>query len=179
MIFDITESCESWILLNWIFLIANEIRKWLSKWLYKMRKQPPKVFQKKKCVFRNFASTSTLLKKRLRQVFSCEFCEISKNIFFTEHLGATASENDFRKRYFMWSSFHASELNTISCIWVVTRMFPYSAHLNRTKKWSFLLRISSENVNENWEFAHRYWRKPQWKTLVFVQRCSLGPFMEL
>ena len=27
----------------------------------------------------------------LAQVFSCEFCEISKNTFFTEHLWATAS----------------------------------------------------------------------------------------
>ena len=26
------------------------------------------------------------------QVFSCEFCEISKNSFFTEHLRVTASE---------------------------------------------------------------------------------------
>ena len=25
-------------------------------------------------------------------MFSCEFCEISKNIFFTEHLWTTASE---------------------------------------------------------------------------------------
>ena len=33
----------------------------------------------------------TLLKKRLWQVFSCEFCEISKNIFSTEHLWTTAS----------------------------------------------------------------------------------------
>ena len=28
----------------------------------------------------------TLLKKRLAQMFSCEFCESSKKIFFTEHL---------------------------------------------------------------------------------------------
>ena len=27
----------------------------------------------------------------LAQVFSCEFCEISKNTFFTEHLWETAS----------------------------------------------------------------------------------------
>ena len=27
----------------------------------------------------------------LAQVFSCEFCEISKNTFFTEHVWATAS----------------------------------------------------------------------------------------
>ena len=31
-------------------------------------------------------------KETLTQVFSCEFCEISKNTFFTEHLRATASE---------------------------------------------------------------------------------------
>ena len=31
-------------------------------------------------------------KETLAQVFSSEFCEISKNIFFTEHLWTTASE---------------------------------------------------------------------------------------
>ena len=31
-------------------------------------------------------------KETLAQVFSCEFCEISKNNFFTEHLWTTASE---------------------------------------------------------------------------------------
>ena len=30
-------------------------------------------------------------KESLTQVFSCEFCEISKNTFFTEHLRATVS----------------------------------------------------------------------------------------
>ena len=30
-------------------------------------------------------------KETLAQVFSCEFCEISKNTFFTEYLWATAS----------------------------------------------------------------------------------------
>ena len=32
------------------------------------------------------------LKETLAQVFPCEFCKISKNTFFTEHLWATASE---------------------------------------------------------------------------------------
>ena len=27
-------------------------------------------------------------------MFSCEFCEISKNTFFTEHICATASESE-------------------------------------------------------------------------------------
>ena len=31
-------------------------------------------------------------KETLTQVFSCEFCEISKNTFFTEHLRTTASK---------------------------------------------------------------------------------------
>ena len=30
-------------------------------------------------------------KETLAQVFSCEFCEISKNVFFTEHLWTAAS----------------------------------------------------------------------------------------
>ena len=35
---------------------------------------------------------ATLLKKEtLAQVFSCEFCEISRNTFYTEHLWTTAS----------------------------------------------------------------------------------------
>ena len=32
-------------------------------------------------------------KETLTQVFSCEFCEISKNNFFTEHVWMTASGN--------------------------------------------------------------------------------------
>ena len=35
---------------------------------------------------RNFIKKETLV-----QVFSCEFCEISKNTFFTQHLRVTAS----------------------------------------------------------------------------------------
>ena len=35
---------------------------------------------------------ATLLKRTLAQVLSCEFCEISKNTFFTEHFWMTASE---------------------------------------------------------------------------------------
>ena len=31
-------------------------------------------------------------KETLAQAFSCEFCEISMNAFYTEHLRATASE---------------------------------------------------------------------------------------
>ena len=42
--------------------------------------------------FRGHRSTCNFVKKEtLAQVFSCEFCEISKNTFFTEYLRTTAS----------------------------------------------------------------------------------------
>ena len=34
---------------------------------------------------------AAIKKETLAQVFSCEFCEISKNTFFTEHLWTTTS----------------------------------------------------------------------------------------
>ena len=40
----------------------------------------------------NTCTCSSINKETLAQVFSCAFCEISKNAFFTEHLRTTASE---------------------------------------------------------------------------------------
>ena len=51
------------------------------------QKQPPEVFCEKASDQRLY-----LKKETLAQVFSSEFCEISKNTLFTEHLRATASE---------------------------------------------------------------------------------------
>ena len=41
----------------------------------------------------------TLLKKRLVQVFYCEFCEICKNNFLTKHLQTAASVNIPKEMY--------------------------------------------------------------------------------
>ena len=49
------------------------------------KKQPPEVFYKK-CL-----RPTTLLTTDSDKSVSCEFCEIFKNIFFKEHLWATAS----------------------------------------------------------------------------------------
>ena len=38
-----------------------------------------------------YARVSFLKKRTLAQVFSCEFCKIFKNTFFTEHFWATVS----------------------------------------------------------------------------------------
>ena len=47
-----------------------------------------------KKVFRAYSpkkASNFVKKEALAQVFSCEFCEIFKNTFFTEHVWATAS----------------------------------------------------------------------------------------
>ena len=49
-------------------------------------------------------------KETLAQVFSCAFCEISKNIFFIEHPGATPSEvsqNSSKKSHLMTNWNHS------------------------------------------------------------------------
>ena len=44
-----------------------------------------------------FLRSATLIKKKtLTNVFFCEFCEIFKNKFFTEHLHTTASASDMK-----------------------------------------------------------------------------------
>ena len=59
------------------------------------KKQAPEVFYTKRCSqkFRKIRrktpvpeACNFIKKEILAQVFSCEFCEISKNIFFKEHL---------------------------------------------------------------------------------------------
>ena len=50
-------------------------------------------------------------KEALAQVFSCEFCGISKNTFFTEHLRRTASALLNSLQYFTWLN-----VETLLCI---------------------------------------------------------------
>ena len=46
-----------------------------------------------KGVLRHFPVPESLIKKEtLAEVFCCEFCKISKNIFFKQHLWRTASK---------------------------------------------------------------------------------------
>ena len=53
-----------------------------------LRKIPPL-----ESLFKKVHACNFIKKETLAQVFSCEFCKISKNIFFTEHLWVTASIN--------------------------------------------------------------------------------------
>ena len=95
--------------LNKIYFCFAKI-KFSKHTLYK-QKQPPEVFYKKS-VLRDFTkftgkhlcqslsfnkvaglSSATFLKKRLAQVFSCEFYEIFKNNVFTEHFWTASKLN--------------------------------------------------------------------------------------
>ena len=49
------------------------------------------------CSVKKGVACNFIKKETLAQVFSCEFWEISKNTFFTEHLWATASEGQQNK----------------------------------------------------------------------------------
>ena len=51
------------------------------------------------------------------QVFFCEFCEISKNTFFTEHLRETASE--------VTSVVIYTSLFTLTCLSLITLIYSY------------------------------------------------------
>ena len=46
-------------------------------------------------ISQNSQENNFIKKETLALVFSCEFCEISKNTFFTEHLWATAAVSFF------------------------------------------------------------------------------------
>ena len=101
-----------------VFMQTLKVRLELSEklWLYSNKKydtkqkQPPEVFLEisqnshentcasqslfliKLQALRLSCRSATLLKKEtLAQFFSCEFCKISKNTFFTEHLWMAAS----------------------------------------------------------------------------------------
>ena len=72
-------------------------------------------------------------KETLAQFFSCDFCEISKNTFFIEHLRSTASVK-LRNEIFVWLVGKESD------IWKLWKYWPISC------RWS--LPIPPENIRK-------------------------------
>ena len=62
-----------------------------SSCTYKFRKIHSFFFNKVAGLYRKIETSNFIKKETLAQVFSCDFCEISKSTLFTEHLWATAS----------------------------------------------------------------------------------------
>ena len=78
-------------------------------------------------------------------MFSCEFCEISKNTFFTEHLWATGSVNKKNRNIFCYKTTNLQQ--TDFCFWFLEKdKKGVKANLNliyRNESWQL---FSSKNV---------------------------------
>ena len=84
---------QSWRVLNGNLLKIALHHRYFSKNFAAVAEQP-------EVATRGVPQTWNFIKKEtLTQVFSCEYCEISKNTFFTEHLWATASKQRYWKMY--------------------------------------------------------------------------------
>ena len=80
-------------------------------------------------------------KETLALVFSCEFCEISKNSFFTEHLRTTASVFcDFLWVYQIiqyWHTWSLPNLKSSTCIAKQPEILNHTQWLNPGVIWYF------------------------------------------
>ena len=76
-----TEAATGWVLWKKMFLEISQ------------NSQEKETLAQQSLFFKNFAGAAYnfIKTETLAQVFSCEFCEISKNNFFTEHLQTTTS----------------------------------------------------------------------------------------
>ena len=98
----------SWLVSRKVWIHSQTIFLWHGE----KQKQPPecsvgegvlwnfaKFLGKHLCQSLLFDKVAVLRKKEtLTRVFSCEFCEIFKNTFFTEHLWTTASKHQISTR---------------------------------------------------------------------------------
>ena len=112
---------------------------WMHGYPIYRSSQPPEVFCKKG-VLRNFAKftgkhlcqrPASLLKKTLAQLLSCEFREIFKNTFFTEHHLATTYRFSIRFTRALWSSKKTTKVEYGQIIKILWK------HIERTRKTFF------------------------------------------
>ena len=120
--------------------------------IWKQQKQSSEVCYKK-VVFRNFTKftrkhlcqslffnkaaslrPATLFKKRLAQVFSCEFCEIFKNTIFTAALKIALKFTDIH----LWQNA------------IVSKVVVDSSNLMLFLSWFLCLSSSKLNIKLNW-----------------------------
>ena len=137
---------------------------------------PPKVFCKKGVLRKhlcqslnfNFKACNFIKKDTLAQVFSCEFCKISKNKFFTEHPQVTASVAGINQLLSFWQKCHFisgdkchvniypkwnhSKGNICACECKNTRLKNQNKkeiYFARNEKFYFLFLISSDRIFRN------------------------------
>ena len=138
------------------------------------QKQPPEVFYEKRCsqkfnkIHRKHLCQSPFFKPQAcnfikketpAEVFSREFCEISKNIFFIEHLWATASEYlqyvrcrssvwnfplvSFSKIFSIWNTYFQEHLRVFFIHFFFLSLFQTA--MCQAKIYSLFLFVASKN----------------------------------
>ena len=90
-------------------------------------------------------NTCNVIKKdTLAQVFSCKFCEISKNTFFTEHLWKTASEN---------LTLQAHHRSTYTGLLLKFKMFTSLSYkislIKYLIRWGYTVKYSFQSISWN------------------------------
>ena len=104
-------------------------------------------------------------KEALAQVFSCEYCEISKNTFFTEHLWTTASSSRRLSVicYLWYSNWFKNETSLI----LNTNSEAYSEPCQTSK-----MEIFAKIVNGFWLFFAKNFILDVWKDSEFASEAS-------
>ena len=83
---------------------------------------------------------AALLKRTLAKVFSCEFCKILKNTFFTEHLRTTASGHLFCLK----GLIHFMPLISIPrVLWCFQGLWKEPSDIKRVEKRFWLIKLQS------------------------------------
>ena len=73
-------------------------------------------------------------------MFSCEFCEISRNIFFTEHLWTTASEKNIVRKLFANAKVTTRVRKKYFCVYLIIKwrlIFANVIRFSRLRLWCF------------------------------------------
>ena len=124
-----------------VFYRKNGVLKKLSKFTGKHLCQSL-FFNKATCL-----RPATLYKKRLVQVFSCEFCKNFKN-FLTEHLRMPASQNICSIKKLPWKVYQNSQEKGLS--FMKFRLTTYSFTKKEPYIWPRCFSVNfSENFNSN------------------------------
>ena len=140
--------------------------------------------------FINKTPCNFIKKETLAQVFSCEFCEISKNTFFTEHLLVTASDvkplgltflavlnitHDFCQWWFLCALFRSSIIATnchtniyITRSFYITRKYLHNAQFLSNHDFCDHLQVSILILTNSSELINFYSLWSRQKTYCFL-----------
>ena len=130
-----------------------------------MQKQPPEVFYEKR------PACNFIKKETLAQVFSCEFCEISKNAFFTEHLWTTPCRNEVERHTLNYSGRSSNSGNYLFGRSSNSGNYLSSALLLSCRRFSFDLSYTVFSILRFWKLLEN---KKDKKAFEWVDKIKIN-----